>query len=119
MARVWRDDAPADGDVFGFARDDGRHRGGRARFHSVLAPPWIRFGEPEDVEAGLVAGLRHPHRLLERLHAELQHTYAKRDRHCCSSMNTNLEMRSSMSLESSISRIFDQFRSSQFVSMAT
>ena len=75
MTCVGRNDAPADGDSFCFPRDDGGGSGTGARFHGVLAPPGIRFGQPEDLEAGGVASLRHVHCLVERLHAQLQNTY--------------------------------------------
>jgi len=51
------------------------------RLHGVLSPPGIGFGEPEGVEAGSVAGLRHANGFLQRLHAELQHTYLERHTH--------------------------------------
>src|ERR1700686_1970729 len=40
----------------------------------MLAPPWICFGQPEGIEPGGVAGLRHTNGFVQRLHAELQHT---------------------------------------------
>ena len=61
--------------------DDRGHGGGGARFHAVLAPPGIGFGQPEDVEAGAVAGLRHAHRLLQRLHAQLQYANSEGNGH--------------------------------------
>src|SRR5260370_7092620 len=81
MARIRRDDAPADGDAFCFARRDGGDGRGGARLHGMLAPPRIGFGEPESVEARGVAGLRHANGFFERLHAELQDTNFERRAH--------------------------------------
>src|ERR1700740_3490890 len=83
MARIRRNDAPADGDAFGLARSDGGDRRRRARFHGMLAPPRIGFGEPERVKAGSVASLRHTHCLVERLHAELQDADLEGHAHRC------------------------------------
>src|SRR6266481_8071936 len=40
----------------------------------MLAPPGIRFRNPECVEPGLLAGLGHRDRILHGLHAQLQNT---------------------------------------------
>ncbi len=47
----------------------------------MLAPPRIGFGQPEDVEASAIAGLRHANGLLQRLHAELKHANAEGNGH--------------------------------------
>ena len=64
MTRVGRDDAPADDDRLGLGGDHRGHRGGGTRLHPVFAPPGISFGQPENIETGAIAGLRHAHRLL-------------------------------------------------------
>src|SRR5581483_3843398 len=81
MTRVGRNDSPPDRNRAGFARENGRDRRGGARFHGMLAPPRIGLSEPERVEPCALAGLRHAHSLVERLHAELQNTDAEGNCH--------------------------------------
>src|SRR5438874_1617811 len=82
MTRVRRNDAPADGHSLGFACDDRSRRRGRARLQRMLAPPGVRFRQPKDVEARSFASLRHLHRLVERLHAQLQNADSEWKAHC-------------------------------------
>src|SRR5215469_1911387 len=81
MPCVRRNNAPADGNSLGFARDDCSCGGGRSRLHRVFPPPGICFGYPKNVETGSVASLRHAHRLVERFHAQLQNTYLEGQGH--------------------------------------
>ena len=64
-----------------FTRHQRGDHGRAARFHLVLAPPRIRLGEPDRVHPGLVHHARRLKHLVERLHRELHHADAKRDRH--------------------------------------
>src|SRR5208282_666852 len=81
VARVWRNDPPADGNPPRLPRDDGGDRRGRASFHSMLSPPGIGFGEPERIESGAFAGLGHAHGFVQGFHAQLEDTDAERDGH--------------------------------------
>ena len=81
MARVGRDDPPADRQALRLAGDDaGQHRRGLG-LHAVLAPPGIGLGEPDRVEARLVHDARRLEHLLERLHRQLHHADAERNGH--------------------------------------
>ena len=91
MARVGRDDPPADGQPLRLAGDHAGEHGRGLGLHAVLAPPRVGLGEPDRVEAGLVHDARRLEHLLQRLHRQLHHADAERNRHagpsasCCSS----------------------------------
>src|SRR5438105_2653233 len=57
--------------------DHRQDRRGRPCFKRVLAPPRIGFCNPKSIEARSLAGLRHRHSFMHRLHAQLQHSDIK------------------------------------------
>ena len=71
MACVGRDNAPAQSKTPGLVRNHGQDRSRRACFKRMLAPPWIRFRNPEAIEPCFFAGLRHGYGFPHRLHAKL------------------------------------------------
>src|SRR5262249_17915938 len=87
MARVRRNDAPAELNAPRLSGDHGQYRGRRTRFKTVFAPPRIRFRNPKSAEARFFTSLGHGHGLVYRLHAELQYADVEGHRHDLSSVS--------------------------------
>ena len=81
VARVGRDDPPADRQPLRLAGDDPGQHGRGLGLHAVLAPPGIGLGEPDRVEPGLVHDAGRLEHLLQRLHRQLHHADAERNGH--------------------------------------
>ena len=81
MARVRRNDSPPQLNSFRSQRNGGEYSRGGSCFEGMLAPPGIRFGNPECVEARILTSLGHRQRFAHRFHTQLQHTNIERDRH--------------------------------------
>src|SRR5208337_2357444 len=72
MSRVGRNNPPAELNALGLAGDDGENCGRGAGLKGMLTPPRVRFGDPEGVEACVLAGLGHGCGFVDRLHAQLK-----------------------------------------------
>src|SRR5258707_284983 len=81
MARVRRNNSPAELNALCLSGDHGQNCGRGARFEGMLAPPGIRFGNPESIETGVLASFRHEEGFLDWLHTKLEHAYVERDWH--------------------------------------
>ena len=81
VARVGRDDPPADREPRRLAGHQRRDDGRAARLHLVLAPPRVGLREPDGVDPRLVHRARGGEHLVERLHRQLHDADAERNRH--------------------------------------